>query len=130
MTLEMAVAVQIVLLLSSGSVGSVSRSVGRLVGRSDDQSVDTDWPCIERKERNIVQFISWGEGILFLVVKSNSIRGFVRPSVRPSVRGSVTCLSKTANSRKFKKIQQNSTKYTFRNYWPGILEPMTSFCAC
>ena len=56
----------------------------------------------------------------FLVAKSNSIRGFVRPSVHRSVRPSVTRFSKTANSSKFNKIQQNSTKFTtFRNCWPS-----------
>ena len=49
---------------------------------------------------------------LFLVAKSNYIRGFVRPWVRPSVgplvRRSVARFSKIANLSKFDKIRQNS----------------------
>ena len=53
--------------------------------------------------------------VRFLVAKSNSITGFVRPSVGrsvgPWVGSSVTRFSKTANSSKFNKIQQNSRHF-------------------
>ena len=43
----------------------------------------------------------------------------VGPWVCRSVSPWVTCFSKTANSKKFKGIQVNQTKFaTFRNYWP------------
>ena len=60
----------------------------------------------------------------FLVAKSNSIRGFVRPLVRLLVCNPLTKTVKTGriqvNSSKFKQIQVNSTKFTtFCNCWPG-----------
>ena len=59
--------------------------------------------------------------LIFLVAKSNSIRGFVRPSVRGSVGPSVRPWVGHAflENLEFKKIQVNSTKFTpFRNCWP------------
>ena len=55
---------------------------------------------------------------LFLVLKCNSLRGFVPPSVHqsvnPSICGSIWHFSNKANSSKFKKI------VTFCHYWPGV----------
>ena len=60
---------------------------------------------------------------VFLVVNKQLYKRLcpsVSPWVCPSVRRSVTRFSKTANSSKFNKIQQNSKKFTtFRNCWPG-----------
>ena len=50
---------------------------------------------------------------LFLVAKSNSIRGFVSPSVRR--------FSKTANSRKFNLIQQNSRLFATVGWVTALL---------
>ena len=56
--------------------------------------------------------VNWDAGLepgeTFLVAKSNSIRGLVRPWVRPWVGPSVTRFSKTANSSEFNKIHDFS----------------------
>ena len=61
-------------------------------------------PCLytsQHQSHILDRFINVSKS--FLVAKSNSLRGFVRPSVRPWVRH----FSKTTNSRKFNQIQQN-----------------------